>query len=656
MHIFNSFFVLEWKKFFNKRNIVLTILFALVSLVFIQTHTQHYKSVLRSSDEVVKLEKDKVKEFKDYTKYATVGITLNLVPPPTSIFFYNSGLFIELASRFDGAHTLDIYVSMKGKNSFSERSAVNGDYSSWLLWVGTLVVLFYGFDTFKKIKYYRLVTSFTSQQKAFWFTLLARYLVLTLLFFALTSCAVILVLLNGISFKTADYLIITIFSLIWLFVSLIFFLIGALIGMIHKKPGWIAIIIWIIAIYLSPLMDNKISIETASPMPSNASLDGKKWYTLNQFETRAKKKNGTYSPNRKKDPEIINTAKSYFNKEYPEIQNIEYQLAQAVQKNSSILQGLWALLPSTFFYSTTHEMSGKGFQSINAFYNYTRTYKDRYMLFFFHKKFFTDESNVQSFVKNKENLFYSSSRLPNHFLLGLGISLSYVLVLLFFLYSRFNSILSGNMNRASSVSRTIDIAIHKGEFRIFEEKGTPLTDILFYRLSGKQKKLEKCHTAKKIQFINLNTNSTGKIDFLFLCSPADLPMEIYTRDFLIFFCTLAKLTANNMQQIMGSASLSEKKPRRLDELSFEERAQILLTLTALKNCELYLFHETATGARYEFTSYFRHFIANLATMDKTVLYLTSDSTVRHKSSQDENYVYENRLWTTQIDIRLEEKK
>jgi hypothetical protein len=94
-------------------------------------------------------------------------------------------------------------------------------------------------------------------------------------------------------------------------------------------------------------------------------------------------------------------------------------------------------LPSTFYLSTANEISGKGYQNFIRFYQYIQNLKWKFIRFYIDKRYYSDSSKVESFIKGNENLFYSETFYPRCFLQGGQLTLLYIMGLFIVSYARF---------------------------------------------------------------------------------------------------------------------------------------------------------------------------------------------------------------------------
>ncbi len=77
------------------------------------------------------------------------------------------------------------------------------------------------------------------------------------------------------------------------------------------------------------------------------------------------------------------------------------------------------LFPTTFYHFLTGEASGKGYYGYLDFMDYIMKLRNRFVQYYLKKRYESNDTVVESFVKNDENIFRARSRLPKTFWLGL---------------------------------------------------------------------------------------------------------------------------------------------------------------------------------------------------------------------------------------------
>jgi hypothetical protein len=223
---FKAFFIFELKQLLTTRNIVLLVIFALISLYFVQVGSSSYREQL---------------EIKQEAK----EISHKEVLPAVSVLFYNN---------------------IRDSKILLKRGLSPTDFFGWLYLVGSLVILFYGYETFRDISFFRMLLGQMGRRRLFLTTIGSRYVMIFLVFLPFLVLAAFLIFANGIEFIRPDFITAFRFVALWLVFSAVFFGSGVLMGLLPSsvagKSGKASVFaIWVGFVYLYPLALDNIVID-----------------------------------------------------------------------------------------------------------------------------------------------------------------------------------------------------------------------------------------------------------------------------------------------------------------------------------------------------------------------------------------------------------
>jgi hypothetical protein len=300
MNTFKAFLVLEFKRLFSRRNMIVLGVFAVLSVYLIYTGVQQYNDLSTPKKEFREIERLKAQQFINWEQYGGYGIRLYFMPSPINILFYNSSLFDELTCRIDVGEELNIYSLFKGKNVFSEKSGRFLDFSGLILFLGSLMALFYGYDAIRDEGYVKFLASMYGYRRTFFCIWGARTILLCLVFVISIFATILFFFLWGkidsiiIIIARVSVFLPMIFLPMILVIELFFFTIGTIAGTFEKNfsGGLFIIICWILSIYLLPAVLNKV-VEVkaqAKKILSYYNTELEKIKTLMAFEQKAKPK------------------------------------------------------------------------------------------------------------------------------------------------------------------------------------------------------------------------------------------------------------------------------------------------------------------------------------------------------------------------------
>lgn len=638
MSTFKTFFIFEFKRFFGARNLLIILLLLFFSLVFIQNGINEYESILNRKDKFQESERTKVNLIINYSQYGAYGIRTLFVPAPISVLFFNSGVIPEMTSYVDSGERLKIYNSLKGKNIFDVKKFGFTDFSGILLFFGSLLALFYGYETFNNDEYLKFLSTLSSKNRVFFSMVFSRIIMMLLMFLIIVASALLLIAFNDLYVPVNSYLLY--FALSIFLVLLFFFSIGTIIGTLKSKITGIITLLscWFLLLYFIPTAVNTYVTDRSDLITPIYKLEMEKLKILMDFERRTMEQAGI-SKHGEQDDSERKIILSYWNNEYVKIQALEENMENQMEANISLSQKLSMFFPSTFYLSVTNEVSSRGYENFIDFYKVVRELKRKFFKFYMDKVYFSNFSKVEPFVKKRdENIFPAQSRLPRNFIAGVSINFFYVVVLLWLSHSFFRRSLFMLPKNESPGSFPRNVKLKKGEFKVLVSEGDLFKDQLFNLFSGETGEFKRKGFAGEILIDDVDiTAEKNRDNFLYLCHPEDIPGDIKASDFL--FLTRRLLGVKNKKPNMKA--IGRKKFSRLQN---HEKGEVLLAVLDMKGKGIYLVHDAARGMPIEFTVQLKEKMAALKEEGALVLYLTPDELINVKSFKKGQKFYESATW------------
>lgn len=439
---------MELQKIINKKFLFLFLLFGALTLYFIQVGVNDYKNVIESKEKFQYFERLKVLQYINYTQYGSYGFRVLVSPSALSIFFINSTVFTELTSNVDVGDRLNIYNSFQGRALFTDKTGGFKSFSGIMLLLGALLVLYYGYDSLIHKDYLRYMSGFVPVRNLFHSVLAARMTVIVLQLVVLLLLSLLLIRLNGVRLSSRDLAGLLTYTGVLTILLLFFFMLGALAGSLRSRfSGFVLIIaVWFVFVFLIPGLVGAITASKAENIVSTYEMEVDKLKVLMNFEQEALKKEG-YLKNSDADSER-KLIESYWRNEFQTLKKIEKKLELEMEKNIRRFQGYSLVCPSTFYLSMGNEVSSRGYQSFIRFFRYMQDLKEKFVRFYLDKRYHLNNpaglrvthpqtGKVEPFIKNGENLFYSSGSLPRGFFVGLLLSVFYIVGLYSFSYISF---------------------------------------------------------------------------------------------------------------------------------------------------------------------------------------------------------------------------
>lgn len=646
MYTFNTFFNFEFKRFFGRRNSIIILLLLLFSMVFIQNAMDSYKTLLSHKDKFQEFERTKTTQYINYSQYGAYGIRMLFVPAPISIFFINSAVIPDMTAYVDCGEQLKIFKPLKGKNIFDLNKFGFTDFSGIILFFGSLLALFYGYDTFNSDEYLKFLSTISSRKSVFLSMIFSRVIMMCLLFLFILGSAFLLVTLNDLYVPMDRYLLSFVLAI---FLLLLFcFLIGSIIGTLHSRiTGIITLLIcWFALLYFIPTVVNAYIVARSDIITPIQNLEMDKLKIMMDFEKRSIDQLGISKYGQQDEAERKNVL-DYFANDFKKIQALEETIQNQTEANISLFQELSMFFPSTFYLSVTNEISSRGYRNLIDFHTYVQALKREFVKFYIDKVYFSNFTQVESFVKSNENIFPGRSKLPVYFVTGISVNLFYLIVLFWVSHYRFKKSLYMLPSNEWPGSYHRNMKLQKGEFKVLVSEGDLFKNQLFNLFSGEPGEFKKKGFSGEVLINGIDiTAEKSRDEFLYLCHPENIPGDIKVSDFLLFIRRLMKVKNNNKNYDLKIKPIARKKFSRLKN---HEKGEAMLAVMGMKTQHIYLVHDIARGMPIEFTVQLKEKLAALKEEDSLVLYLTRDELINVKSIKKEQKFYESATWCQLVD-------
>lgn len=446
MKIFTATYLLESKLLLKKKFICLFLLFSILSLYFVQIGLNNYNNITANKEEFQDIESLKVKQYINYNQYGSYGFRVLFIPSPLSIYFVNSSTILDLTANVDVGERLYIYNSYKGRTLFADKGGGFKDFSGIMLLLGSLLVLYLGYESFIHRDFLRFMSGFVDYKKLFLSTVLSRVLILVFFFLLNAGISLMLLEINGIQFSGDEYAQFFTYLATLVLLLVFFFALGTITGSFKSRfVGFVMVIIsWFVLVFLFPGIVNTVTSRKADNIVSSYKLELQKLKSLMDFERESLEELGDTTEDNIE--EVRKSVEGFFQRGFKEIQAFEERLRNEMEENIRYFGFLSSFFPPTFYLFVGNEISSKGYENFILFFDYIRELKKKFLRFHLDHRFYSDDpfdapKTVESFIKGDENLFHSKSRTPRGGLLGIVLTLVYIVALFIVSYSRFKQLL-----------------------------------------------------------------------------------------------------------------------------------------------------------------------------------------------------------------------
>jgi hypothetical protein len=425
-----AFLRFERRRIFSeKKNLLFLGFIVLFSLYFVWSGLNEYRQFQAEKKIFIRFEKEKIGQIVNYAQYGVFGFRLLYEVSPLNQFFVNSSVLQDVESNIDSLEAIKVESSFKGKKLFIKRGYFK-DFAGIVFVFGSLFMLYLGHLALVGPDYLRFMSGCMSVKKYYGLTTAARLFWLDLFFVALGLGLFFQVQLKGVTFSGSEKIIYC-FYLLFLVLLLNFFyflgqLTSVLVGFRSIFFLWF-FIVWFICIFLLPEV-NRISVFNQSLVLESAEkVNLEKFRTLMALEKKFRDylKVNPATPLDQIRRMQKQFAVQFINSSYLVNTGLETKYLREVENVIAGHEQQSALFPTTFYQFLTGEVSGKGYYGYLDFMDYIMKLRNRFMQFYLKKRYESNATTVESFVKNDENIFRARSRLPKTFWAGLLITVFY---------------------------------------------------------------------------------------------------------------------------------------------------------------------------------------------------------------------------------------
>ncbi len=640
MNTFKSFLLPEIKRFFCKRNAIIVGLLFGLSLIVVQVGIFQHARTLEQKKIFQDYEKQKVSQFVNHRQYGGYGYRTMFLPAPMAVFFIDSSIVPNMTSYVDAGERLKIYLPLIGKNIFDIKKTGFMDFSGVILFFGSLMALFYGFDTFFSKEYLKFLSSLANPRTVFLSLVLSRTIILTAVFLVLFTGVILLTVINGFPVPLDRYF--SVFFFMVLLLSIFFFIMGTAAGTSQAKIlGVIVMIItWFILLFIvPPAVDRFIALKANNIIPLYR-LEMDKLKLVMESERRSIKEAGPLEQGQEITGKHRNMILSYINNEYKEILLKEEKMKKQMRENISFFQGLSMGFPTTCYLSAVNEISSRGYENLLEYYCFVLEQKQEFVKYIFEKVYFSNFSKVVPFAGGDKNIFRAASRLPGVLWWGLLINLLYIAVLSRWSYVRFKKALSKlpveerETGDSTEIGIEIEAALQsgRGHFNVYHVDGDVYAGLVFNIIREKI-------TAMKIK------------TFQYICHFNHFPPDIKAVDFLSLARGLGRQNREHEKKTGAGVKIMIENilQKKLGKLTKPERGELVLELLRMNRQRIYLVYDAVVRMPADFAVQLKDRMEELAARGALVLYLTTDDILSTKSRGKGKHIYKSPSWCSVVE-------
>jgi ABC-type transport system involved in cytochrome c biogenesis ATPase subunit len=653
MRTFRAFFRFEYKRFLERRYLIIFIIFTVLVLGATQYGVYQYKNSSEQKQRFLEYENKKLKSFYSYRMYASYGFQLIAAADPFVIFSINSVPFKDLSTQIDSSERLQINSVLQGDKAFKVKKKWFTDFSGMMLFFATFLALFFGLETFHNMEYMKILSSAAGQRRIFTHIVLARLMLLFLLLTVVLLLSYLLILLNGVFIPLLWGL--PVFLMVIVLNVWFFFALGALIGTVRSKSTAIllGIFLWFTGIFIIPtVIDTIIDLKSYS-ITSFYNAQLQKFKILSDFEMYVKKVAGLFKLGEKPTETRIALAHRYWEKDFKEIMVIEKKLQKQMERNISLGQWLSTFFPNTNYLSTTNELSSNGYNGLLDFYRYSMQVKIAFNQKFLEVVYFSGNSDqkVEPFLKEGKNMYQLRMSIPAPLGLGVFLSLLYIFIFFCFTHKGYKSRLFFLPPKEESQFSGQPLWLEKSDFVSFYIENDLFGRQMFNLFSGREAEIRAKGYDYEIKYGSEDLlpveNKTG---FLYLLHINKIPGHFAAGDFLTLLTDLVKTGKKRREAIILKYNLASLWKRQFHQLNERQSGAVLLATIEAIDFPVYLVDDVIDKMPLEFIKQLKGILEDLTTKKNAlVIFLTNRDFMEKSLRKSRTYFTRSDNWGNIVD-------
>jgi ABC-type transport system involved in multi-copper enzyme maturation permease subunit len=484
--------------------------------------------------------------------------------------------------------------------------------------------------------------------------MVSRAILLMLMVAAFMGISLLLMIGNQLNLSANDYSHFFNFCLVTFLMFLVFFILGTITSTMKSKVvGLMTMtIIWFVLVFFIPAAVHAVISDRAESLTPIYKNELSQFRILLDWEQRAIQKGGIVKKEEKMPQEEREGIERFWNNEFKNIMNIESQIQSEMKNNIEVYHNLSIFFPSTFYFSTTNEISSKGYDNLIDFYKNAQEVKRNFFRYYINQiYYYSNYSKVESFIKGDENMFYARSRLPSNFKLGIWIMVFYLGMLSWWSYKRYKRAVFGFTEDWRGGLKNPRLFLDKGELRPFYIEDERFGHQIYNLLSGENQQFKDHGFQDKI-YVEDNdiVLQPRKDEFLYLSHLSSIPGDITAGALVKLIVRILGARKKRKGEsgkipIVPPGSLSFNYAKKsISQLERQEQEHLLLALLRHETRPIYLINDIGKGLSISFVLQLKKQMELLANDGALVIYLTTDYHPPVRTLRKEETFFNHTKW------------
>jgi len=615
-HIFWGFFLLDFRRFFTKRNIFIISAVFLILIISVHHDIESYKNLPIKIQNSKKIQKEYFKAIRNYDDYSSLGVYLYFFPSPTGVLFQNTTLSPDNTAKVDSIVKVEILENLKGKTASRGIELGRQDFSSLVLWFVTILALLYGYEAMETRDFLLSFTGFLHRVKFFSAIIVSRFLIISSAFLTIFIGVLFFLRVRGLEFSSGDYTGLKGYAIVTLLMILFFIILGSILGTLSSIKFSIIAILGVVIFFnvILPRFTQTIVEKKFPDIVQSYKAEMEKFRIVSDFESSSEEESGVF--NRKQIESEKKLVEKYKSISLKEIEDKENRLIKDFKDAVSKTQKLAVLNPSTFYLLTCNEVSSKGYKNFLEYYEFVTTMWIKFSMFWIDRVFYHDHKIIVNFIKKDEDIFRSRSLLPGYYYSGLLVILVEIILLFALAYYRFNRWLYPKPSNPEAFKHA-DMKFAKGKHYTLIVERPDFSRQFMNKICGQGGTLPW-----HIELQRTDLHGKTNLPFFYIPNYKKIPGDIKIRDLLRLFKILLKPALADWEDAYGSLDKQLLK-KRYKNLKMLDKVAVLLSLARLVPVKIYVLMDFVQGITDSDKSKLPDYMGILKYRESTVIDIVS---------------------------------
>jgi hypothetical protein len=398
-------------------------------------------------------------------------------------------------------------------------------------------------------------------------------------------------------------------------------------------------------------LDLIVSVNAASIKPETQ-LEIEKLKLMMDFEKGAIEKNVTLDLNQNAEDIQRQYIQGYYKNQFQSMQKLEDLVKAQMQDCIKLHYRLSSFFPTTFYQSLTNELSSKGYETLESFYNTVKQIKEAFFKEYMKQVYFLPQpTKAEPFLKGDENIFEGKPAVPGYLAQGYFFNLLWIFALAIPAYYGFKKNLCDLPGKEKDAPEPKDIKIKRGKLKSWRVSGNLFKNQLLTLLFNMPGEFIKKGYTFRVFLDDQELNTAKKRQkFLFLCHPKAIPGHFKMGNFLTLIMDLMGTDKAKRKEIISRFSLEAAWKKKFCKLNIEELGNVFLAILELKDFDVYLIDDIGKDMLLDFCFALKEKMVSLGKSNgAAVLFLTTEVSYVKTAKEKLLTFYECKGWVITIE-------